>query len=68
MPTKQKPLDFEKSLEKLETIVEAMENGDLELEQSLKQFEEGIKLIRSCQTSLKTAEQKIQILTENESA
>lgn len=56
------PADFEKSLQQLNLIIEKMESGDLSLDASLKQFEEGINLIRSCQQTLGEAEQKVQIL------
>lgn len=54
--------DFEKSLAELEQIVERMEQGELSLDESLKQFERGIALTRSCQTALQEAEQKVEIL------
>lgn len=54
--------DFEKSLAELEQIVERMEQGELSLDDSLKQFERGIALTRSCQTALQQAEQKVEIL------
>ncbi|PCJ26868.1 MAG: exodeoxyribonuclease VII small subunit [SAR86 cluster bacterium] len=54
--------DFEKALENLEELVTAMEEGDLSLEESLQAFEQGIKLTRECQNALKKAEQKVQIL------
>ena len=54
--------DFEQQLSELETLVEHMENGDISLEDSLKSFEQGIKLARSCQKSLKEAELKVKIL------
>jgi len=58
--------DFEKSLAELETLVERMEQGDQTLEQSLKDFERGVALTRSCQQALKTAEQKVeQLLQQN---
>jgi exodeoxyribonuclease VII small subunit len=56
---------FEKALSELETLVETMEQGELSLEESLKSFERGIFLTRTCQQALKEAEQKIQILTKN---
>ncbi|MBN4073703.1 MAG: exodeoxyribonuclease VII small subunit [Gammaproteobacteria bacterium] len=56
--------DFEQSLNELETLVEQMEQGDISLEQSLELFERGIKLTRSCQESLKKAEQRVQTLIE----
>lgn len=55
---------FEDSMEELENIVEQMEKGDLTLEESLKAFERGIKLTRICQQALTDAEQKVQILIE----
>ena len=55
---------FEQSLEKLEELVERMEEGDLSLEDSLKTFEEGIKLTRQCQQALVKAEQKVKLLIE----
>lgn len=61
---KTKSFPFEESLARLEALVEEMENGDLTLEDSLKKFEEGIKLTRECQQALKTAEQKVQMLVE----
>lgn len=65
--TKEKTIDFEKSLGKLNTLVEKMEQGNLPLETSLKHFEEGIGLIRRCQEALNKAEQKVKILTEKQS-
>ena len=59
---KSKPLDFEKALKELESLVETMEQGEISLEDSLKQFERGVDLTRQCQTALKEAEQKVQIL------
>ena len=55
---------FETSLEKLEKLVEQMEDGDLTLEDSLKTFEEGIRLTRECQQALAAAEQKVKLLIE----
>ncbi len=63
-----KKIDFEASLEKLEQLVEQMEDGDLSLEDSLKAFERGVKLTRDCQAALREAEQKIQLLTEENGA
>ena len=47
----------------LEAIVERLEHGDLPLEESLRQFERGVALTRSCQAALKQAEQKVQALS-----
>ena len=63
---KEDRVDFEQQLEKLNTIVEQMESGKLSLEDSLAKFEEGIKLTRQCQSALKTAEQKVKLLTEGQ--
>jgi exodeoxyribonuclease VII small subunit len=54
--------DLEKSLAELEKIVERLEAGDLSLDESLRQFERGVALTRQCQTALRTAEQKVEIL------
>lgn len=56
--------DFEKALAELEHLVETMEQGDLTLEQSLKDFERGVELTRACRNALQEAEQKVQILVE----
>ena len=53
---------FEEALEKLSALVEKMESGDLSLEESLKLFEEGIKLSKDCQKALSDAEKKVQAL------
>ena len=57
--------DFETSLKKLEKIVSDLENGDLPLEESIKTFEEGVKLTKHCQNLLSKAEIKIQKLVES---
>ena len=64
--TKEKSLDFEKSLEKLEKIIEALEDGELPLNESIKTFEEGVKLTKHCQDLLSKAELKIQKLLEKD--
>lgn len=63
---KKKAPDFEQALAELEALVERMEQGELSLEQSLKDFERGIELTRHCQLALKEAEQKVQILLEKD--
>jgi exodeoxyribonuclease VII small subunit len=60
-----KKINLEKSLADLEGLVEELESGDLPLETAMKKFEEGIKLTRGCQTALKEAEQKIEILLKS---
>jgi exodeoxyribonuclease VII small subunit len=59
------PLNLEKSLEQLETLVDELESGDLPLETAMKKFEEGIKLTRQCQSALKDAEQRVEILLKS---
>jgi exodeoxyribonuclease VII small subunit len=56
--------DFESALEELEALVTKLEKGDLPLEESLKEFERGVALTRSCQKELKEAEQKVNLLTD----
>jgi len=55
---------FEKALEDLEKIVAAMESGELTLDQALKKYEEGVGLVRACQSKLTETEKKIEILTK----
>ena len=64
MGKKTDELDFEKALAELEAIVEKMEQGELGLDESLKQFERGIALTRACQKALSEAEQKVRVLME----
>lgn len=60
-----KAFNLEKSLQDLEKLVEELESGDLPLEKAMKKFETGIKLTRGCQTALKEAEQKVEILLKS---
>jgi len=57
---------FEKDLKKLEEIVAKLEDGDVQLEESMKLFEEGVKLSRLCSERLDKAEKKIEILTKDD--
>lgn len=67
-PTKEREgFDFEGALQELEQLVARMEQGELTLEQSLKDFERGVELTRSCQQALQEAEQKVQILMQKSS-
>jgi exodeoxyribonuclease VII small subunit len=54
--------DFEAALAELEGLVERLERGDLPLDEALKTFERGVELTRHCQSSLKAAQQKVEIL------
>ena len=57
---------IEARLIELEAILEELESGELELDQALKRFEQGVKLSRECQKTLEDAEMKIKILMDNE--
>ena len=54
--------DFEQALGELEKLVERLERGDLPLDEALKTFERGVALTRHCQSALKAAQQKVEIL------
>ena len=56
---------FEMSLKKLEDIVHKLEEGDLSLEDSIKSFEEGMKLVKTCETRLNEVQKKIEILMKD---
>ena len=58
--------DFNKGLAELEVIINKMESGELNLEDSLKYFEKGVKLHRQCHSALTDAEQRINILSEED--
>ena len=58
--------DFNKGLAELEEIIYKMESGELSLEDSLKFFEKGVKLHRQCHSSLTNAEQRVNILSEED--
>jgi exodeoxyribonuclease VII small subunit len=66
--TRPKPAtpDFEAALSELEQIVLRLEQGELSLEDSLRQFERGVELTRGCQKALRQAEQKIRILAKKQ--
>ena len=59
---------FEEALQKLDEIVRRMESGDLSLEESLKAFEEGVKLARFCSRKLDEAERRVEILLNEDEA
>ncbi len=58
-------LKFEEAMARLETIVSELEKGDLPLDESLKIFEEGIKLSKTCLKMLDEAERKVEILIQD---
>ena len=58
-------MSFESNMQRLEQIVRALERGDVPLDESLKLFQEGTDLVRSCHTMLDTAQQQVQkVLTD----
>ena len=62
-PTQKEKLpDFEQSLAELEALVAKLEQGDVPLEEALKTFERGVALTRQCQSALRTAQQKVEVL------
>ena len=63
-PKSKAELTFEKGLERLEKIVQELEQGDLPLERSLELFEEGMKLSGNCRRQLEEAENKVEILVK----
>lgn len=60
--------DFEQALSELETLVQKLETGDVPLEDALKTFERGVALTRQCQTALRTAQQKVEMLLSKNGA
>lgn len=63
-PADAAPLDFERAMAELEQLVGKLEKGDLPLEESLAAFERGVALTRTCQTALRQAEQKVEMLLQ----
>ena len=59
-------MKFEMALDKLEEIVRKLEEGDLPLDDSLRLFEEGVRLERFCRGKLDAAERRIEILMKSE--
>lgn len=57
---------FENNMENLEKIVTELEKGDLNLDESISKFEEGIKISKECNKMLEDAEKKITILLEKD--
>ena len=68
MMVKDKQTDFESSLKALESIVERLEDENINLEDSVKSFEEGINLVKECQKQLQEAELKIKTLLDDGSS
>ena len=61
-----KELSFEEAMEKLEEIVDSLESGDFPLEESLKLYEEGVKLVNLCNNKISNVEKSIKILLNSD--
>ena len=68
MTKEDKKVDFESSLKELELIVERLEDDNINLEDSVKSFEEGVNLVKQCQKQLQDAELKIKKLLDDGSS
>lgn len=66
MTEKKEEIKFEKAMKRLESIVDELEKGEMDIDKSLEAFEEGIKMSRLCSKKLSEAERKIEQLTKNE--
>jgi exodeoxyribonuclease VII small subunit len=66
MTEKKEDIKFEKAMKRLESIVDELEKGEMDIDKSLEAFEEGIKMSRLCSKKLNEAERKIEQLTKNE--
>ncbi|WP_054024293.1 exodeoxyribonuclease VII small subunit [Bacillus sp. FJAT-28004] len=64
--TNQSELTFEQAMERLDSIVSKLENGDVPLETAIELFQEGMKLSQLCGGKLEQVEQKIELLIETE--
>lgn len=65
MSKSQQQCSFEKDVQQLEELLDDMENEELSLEESIRKFEQGMKLVQKCQHALDQAEQKIKVLMKN---
>lgn len=65
MANPQSTSTFESSLKELENIVRELESGEVNLDESLKKFEQGIELYKKCRSTLEGAEKKIKILSDS---
>lgn len=63
---KEKEMSFEETMQKLQEIVQELEKGTLNLEDSVNKFEEGMELSKKCNTILESAEKKINLLIKKE--
>ena len=61
-----KELSFEEAMQQLQDVVQELEKGTLNLDDSVKKFEEGVKLSKQCNTILENAEKKINLLVKKD--
>lgn len=61
---KAKSFNFGESFEKLNTIVEELESGSVDLDKALKQYEEGLKLVQQCKKQLSQVENKVKVIRD----
>jgi len=59
-------MTFEDALERLESIVDTLSKGKLSLDEGMERFEEGIRLFRLCDEKLRSAEQRVSVLTQSQ--
>ncbi|MCJ2669499.1 MAG: exodeoxyribonuclease VII small subunit [Thermoplasmata archaeon] len=59
-------MTFEDALERLENIVDTLSKGKLSLDEGMERFEEGIRLFRLCDEKLRSAEQRVSVLTQSQ--
>ncbi len=63
-----KKITIEESFASLDVIIEELQNGDLTLEESFQKYEEGMKLIKNCNTAIDKVEKKLEVINGEESA
>ena len=63
-----KKITIEESFASLDAIIEELQNGDLTLEESFQKYEEGMKLIKNCNTAIEKVEKKLEVINGEESA
>ena len=63
-----KKITIEESFASLDAIIEDLQNGDLTLEESFQKYEEGMKLIKNCNTAIDKVEKKLEVINGEESA
>jgi exodeoxyribonuclease VII small subunit len=59
--------NFEAQLKRLDEVLEALEHGDLPLEEAMRLFEEGVRLVKACHQKLDEVEKRVELLLKNES-